>query len=159
VRSLCRIASLLGALALAAAAAASASAQTYPAKPVKIITSGAANVGDIVARRLASSLQGRWGVPVIVENRPGVGNTIATSAVARAAPDGYTEPVEEPALRSVEGPGSDHPRRNDAAHPRGTRLRRSRQSSAVHGVAAQAGSDPFLLLGTPPPETISRTSF
>jgi len=82
----CRIAGLFAALALAA----SASAQTYPAKPVKIITSGAGNVGDIVARRLASSLHERWGVPVVVENRPGVGNTIATTAVARAAPDGYT---------------------------------------------------------------------
>jgi tripartite-type tricarboxylate transporter receptor subunit TctC len=86
VSSLCRIAGYLGALAIAA----SASAQPYPSRPVKIITSGAANFGDMVARRLASSLHERWGQPVIVENRPGVGNTIATTAVARAAPDGYT---------------------------------------------------------------------
>lgn len=86
MRSVWRIASFLGALA----AAASASAQPYPAKPVKIITSGAGNVGDIVARRVAGFLHERWGQPVIVENRPGVGQTIATSAVARAAPDGYT---------------------------------------------------------------------
>ena len=85
-RAACRSASFLAAIAVAA----SASAQPYPAKPVKIITSGAGNVGDIVARRVASFLHERWGQPVIVENRPGVGQTIATTAVARATPDGYT---------------------------------------------------------------------
>ena len=81
-----RIACVIGALAVAAAA----SAQPYPTKPVKIITGDAANFVDTVARRLANSLRDRWGQPVVVENRPGAGLTIATSAAARAAPDGYT---------------------------------------------------------------------
>jgi len=86
VSAFCRIAIFISALT----ATASVSAQPYPAKPVKIITSGAGNVGDIVARHIARFLHERWGQPVIVENRPGVGQTIATSAMARAAPDGYT---------------------------------------------------------------------
>jgi tripartite-type tricarboxylate transporter receptor subunit TctC len=43
-----------------------------------------------VARALAQRLNDKWNVPVIVENRPGAGNTIGANAVAKAAPDGYT---------------------------------------------------------------------
>ena len=45
---------------------------------------------DAVARALANRLNAKWNVPVIVENRPGAGNTIGAAAVARAEPDGYT---------------------------------------------------------------------
>jgi len=45
---------------------------------------------DTVARALAQRLNDKWNVPVIVENRPGAGNTIGANAVAKAAPDGYT---------------------------------------------------------------------
>jgi tripartite-type tricarboxylate transporter receptor subunit TctC len=45
---------------------------------------------DAVARVLANRLNAKWNVPVIVENRPGAGNTIGAAAVARAEPDGYT---------------------------------------------------------------------
>jgi tripartite-type tricarboxylate transporter receptor subunit TctC len=64
--------------------------QTYPARPVKIITGDAANFVDIVARRISTSLSERWGQAVIVENRPGAGLTIATAAAARSPADGYT---------------------------------------------------------------------
>lgn len=45
---------------------------------------------DALARLLATRLQPLWSVPVLVENRPGAGTTLATAAVAKAAPDGRT---------------------------------------------------------------------
>jgi tripartite-type tricarboxylate transporter receptor subunit TctC len=45
---------------------------------------------DAVARSLADRLNHKWKVPVIVENRPGAGNTIGAGAVAKAPADGYT---------------------------------------------------------------------
>jgi tripartite-type tricarboxylate transporter receptor subunit TctC len=45
---------------------------------------------DAVGRVLATRLNELWKQPVIVENRPGAGNTIATAAAAKATPDGYT---------------------------------------------------------------------
>jgi len=84
-------------LHFAAAAAAvpavsrSASAQNYPAKPVRIVvgfTPGSA--GDIHARLIGQWLLERLGQPFIVENRGGAGGTLATEAVVRSPPDGYT---------------------------------------------------------------------
>ena len=45
---------------------------------------------DAVARALGQRLNEKWNVPVIVENRPGAGNTLGAAAVAQAAPDGHT---------------------------------------------------------------------
>ena len=68
-----------------------ARAQAYPAKPVRFIigyTSGGS--ADITARLMGQWLSDRLGQPFIVESRPGAGTNIATEAVVRSPPDGYT---------------------------------------------------------------------
>src|SRR3954466_10992172 len=66
----------------------------HPEFPDPTITSvGPFDAGgtiDAFARALAQRLNDKWNVPVIVENRPGAGNTIGANAVAKAAPDGTT---------------------------------------------------------------------
>ncbi len=85
---------LLGPLALAAALAAGhlpAAAQAYPAKPIHLVVGYAAGGStDSVARLLGQKLAEELGQPVVVENKPGAGATIASDYVAKAAPDGYT---------------------------------------------------------------------
>src|SRR5262245_35916141 len=66
-------------------------AQTYPSRPVRLISPGSAGITiDILARPLAQWLQDRLGRPFLIENRPGAAGTMATEAVVRASPDGYT---------------------------------------------------------------------
>ena len=68
-----------------------ASAQTYPTRPVRLVVGFAAGQAiDILARLIAQSLSERFGQQFIVENWPGGGGNIATEAVVRAPPDGYT---------------------------------------------------------------------
>ncbi|MBV8839304.1 MAG: tripartite tricarboxylate transporter substrate binding protein, partial [Alphaproteobacteria bacterium] len=74
------------------ALAGAARADDYPAGPVRILVPFAAGgPTDVVARILAELLSARWdGKPVIVENRPGAGTIVMTSAVAKAQADGLT---------------------------------------------------------------------
>jgi tripartite-type tricarboxylate transporter receptor subunit TctC len=68
-----------------------ASAQAYPTRPVRWIVGFAPGGGnDIVARLMGQWLSERLGQPVVIENRPGAATNIATEAVVRAPPDGYT---------------------------------------------------------------------
>src|SRR5262249_46392379 len=77
--------------ALVLLAAAPARAQPYPARPVRIVLpTGPGALSDVGGRLLAPGFGERLAQQVIVENRPGAGGTIATSAVAKAPPDGYT---------------------------------------------------------------------
>lgn len=68
-----------------------ARAETWPTKPIKIV-SGYAPGGtvDALARLVAPHLQQRLGQAVVVENRTGAGGTIGANYVAQSAKDGYT---------------------------------------------------------------------
>jgi len=77
-------------IAVCSIAATSAFAQQWPVKPVRlVVTFSPGGSSDIVARALAVPLQAKLGQPVIVDNKPGAGGTIAAAEIARAAPDGY----------------------------------------------------------------------
>jgi tripartite-type tricarboxylate transporter receptor subunit TctC len=66
-------------------------AQAYPSRPVRLIEGfGAGGAADIVARLIGQWLSERLGQPFVIENRTGAATNIATEAVVRAAPDGYT---------------------------------------------------------------------
>jgi len=68
-----------------------ASAQSFPTRPLKILVGySPGGPADALARIAAQILAEGLGKPVVVENRPGAGGTIATSAAAKATPDGYT---------------------------------------------------------------------
>src|SRR5262249_20505752 len=68
-----------------------AHAQGWPTQPVKILLPyGAGGVADITARVIAQKLSGQLGQQVIIDNRPSAGQIVATEAVMKAEPDGYT---------------------------------------------------------------------
>jgi tripartite-type tricarboxylate transporter receptor subunit TctC len=82
---------LAGAAAALPVCSHTAWAQAYPARPVRLFVGYAAGGGtDITARVIAQWLSERLGQQFVVENRPGAATNIATEAVARSAPDGYT---------------------------------------------------------------------
>lgn len=74
---------ILGAAVLAAVA----QAQTYPTKPIRIVTGPGP---DSLARVLGQKMTEDWGQPVVVDQRGGGGGTISAELVARSPADGYT---------------------------------------------------------------------
>jgi len=72
-------------------------AQDYPNKPIRFIVPVPPGAGpDVDVRQMAPKLAQILGQPVVVENRPGAAARIATEAVVRSAPDGYTFLVGTP---------------------------------------------------------------
>jgi tripartite-type tricarboxylate transporter receptor subunit TctC len=91
-------ASLLGGAAALVLAAPAAQAVDYPTRQPHIIVGyPAGGSTDILARLFGNYLSEKLGQQFVVENRPGAGNNIATEAVAKAAPDGYTIILVNPA--------------------------------------------------------------
>ena len=80
---------MLGAVSLGLAAG--AQAQAYPSRPVQLIVAAPpGGPSDVLARQLADGLGKELGQPVVIDNRPGAGGTLAAEAALRAAPDGHT---------------------------------------------------------------------
>ena len=72
-------------------AQAQASAAAYPSKTIRMVIALAPGGGvDTTGRFIGQKLSQMWGQPVVADNRPGAGGSIASETVARAAPDGYT---------------------------------------------------------------------
>ncbi len=91
IRALCG-ALLAAAIALSASpASAQAQSQPWPTRTITAISPiGAGNAVDTIARVIFDPMSKRFGVPIIIENRPGGGGVIGFNDVAKAAPDGYT---------------------------------------------------------------------
>ncbi|HLT98302.1 MAG TPA: tripartite tricarboxylate transporter substrate binding protein, partial [Burkholderiaceae bacterium] len=76
--------------ALAAPFAAQA-AEKFPERPVTILVGFPPGTStDAIARILGEKLSAEWGQPIIVENKPGVGGSLAVSQLKRSKPDGHT---------------------------------------------------------------------
>jgi tripartite-type tricarboxylate transporter receptor subunit TctC len=73
------------------ATSAPASAQSYPSRPVKIISDSApGSAPDVILRIVADQLGQLWSRQIVILNQPGAGGSLAARAAANSAPDGYT---------------------------------------------------------------------
>ena len=82
---------LAGAAALAAGVPFAKAQSNFASQPIHILVGYAAGGGvDIVARLLQEPMKAALGQPIIIENRTGASAMLATGAVAKAPPDGYT---------------------------------------------------------------------
>jgi tripartite-type tricarboxylate transporter receptor subunit TctC len=66
-------------------------AQDFPNKPIRILVSFApGGLTDLIARAMQPSLQQAFGQPIVIDNKPGAGGTVAEAILAKAPADGYT---------------------------------------------------------------------
>ncbi|MDO8280472.1 MAG: tripartite tricarboxylate transporter substrate binding protein [Burkholderiaceae bacterium] len=73
------------------ASAQGSAAPAYPNRPIQVLIGiGAGSTTDVLGRLAARRLSERLKQPVVVDNRPGAGGTIAAATVAASQPDGYT---------------------------------------------------------------------
>ena len=78
-------------------AAGQAFAQAYPSKPIRLVVGFApGGAADFVARSLAEPIGRSLGQPIVVDNKPGAGSSIAAEQAAKSAPDGYTVLIASP---------------------------------------------------------------
>ena len=78
-------------------AAGQAFAQAYPSKPIRLVVGFApGGAADFVARSLAEPIGRSLGQPIVVDNKPGAGSSIAAEQTAKSAPDGYTVLIASP---------------------------------------------------------------
>ena len=93
---------LLLALALSALACTTwAQPATYPSKPIRVVVGLRRGAADYVARSMSDAFSKALGQPVIVDNKPGAGSSIAADIVAKSPPDGYTLLIASPSSISV----------------------------------------------------------
>ncbi|HXM82647.1 MAG TPA: tripartite tricarboxylate transporter substrate binding protein [Burkholderiales bacterium] len=72
--------------------------QSYPSRPIKLVVGFApGGAADFVARLFSEPLSKALGQPIVIENKPGAGSSIAAESVAKSAPDGYTMLIASPA--------------------------------------------------------------
>jgi tripartite-type tricarboxylate transporter receptor subunit TctC len=123
VTSILRWCSLL-CLLFGSAPSAYAQSTNYPDRPIRLVVAfSAGGATDVFARQIVDNLKEALGQPVIVENRPGAGGSIAWQHIAASEPDGYTLLLAENALAIAQG------------FNRGTAFDPSRQFDAVAHVA------------------------
>ncbi len=85
------LAAVMGAAPVAVQAQAAVSVNGYPSKPIRVVVPYPAGGGaDIIGRAIGTQLNQAWGVPVVVENKPGASGITGNDVVAKSAPDGYT---------------------------------------------------------------------
>jgi tripartite-type tricarboxylate transporter receptor subunit TctC len=82
---------LCAAVCVIAAVPRPAAAESYPNRAIKIVVPVPPGpLLDVVPRIIAEKLSAKWGVPVLIENRPGAAQNLGAESVARSEPDGYT---------------------------------------------------------------------
>ena len=83
-------------------AGASAQGAPYPSRPIRLVIGFApAGAADTVARAMSDAFGKALGQPVVVDNKPGNGSSIAADIVTKSAPDGYTLLIASPSSISV----------------------------------------------------------
>ena len=96
------IKTLVAGVALAIGLCGGALAQAWPDRPVKLVvgfTPGGA--ADYVGRSVGDALGRALGQPIVIDNKPGAGSSLAADFVSKAAPDGYTILIASPSAISV----------------------------------------------------------